>query len=77
VTLASARVTRFTPVAVTLGRGSGSIRSGGWGTTWLRFSPGVRNRLRRDGRLRLVVYGYAVSIGSAPTVPKAEQLTLT
>jgi PKD repeat protein len=73
VMLAPPRVSRFTPVAVTLARASGSIRSRGWGKVTLRFGSSVR---RRHRPLKLRVLGYAFSRGSARTAPTAELVVL-
>jgi PKD repeat protein len=77
VTLSSARISRFTPVAVTLGRASGSSAGHRWAKAVLRLSPSVRARLRAHRVLKLIVIGYAVAPGSARTVPRARKLTVS
>jgi PKD repeat protein len=76
-TLASAQISRFTPVTVTLGRAAGSSRSDGRGIAVLRLSSSVRARLRGHHALKLMVFGYAVSRGSARTPPRARPLVVS
>jgi PKD repeat protein len=76
VTVASARASRFAPVAVTLAGGSGRVFARGSGTAALRFMPGVRARLEGRGTVKLVAYGYAVSRGSARSAPKTRRFLL-
>lgn len=77
VTVASVGVIRFAPVSATLARAHGEVRSGGSGSAAVRFVPGVRNRLAHHRSLKLLVSGYAISSGSAPSAPAIAQLTLT
>lgn len=77
VTIASAGVTRFAPVPLTLAHGSGRIRAKGTGTATISFIPAIRSRLGRYRHLRLIVSGYAISTGSAPSAPLTASLTLT
>jgi hypothetical protein len=77
VTVSSARVTRFAPVAVTLARGVGRIASQGSGSASIRFIPAARSRLNQRTAIRLIVFGYASSSGSSRSAPRAERLTLS
>lgn len=77
VTVASARATRFAPVAVTLARGSGRISARGTGRVTLRFMPGVAGRLVSQRGIRLLVLGYAVAPGGAPSAPRVHRLVLS
>ncbi len=77
VTVASAGLRRFTPVPVTLAHGSGRIRSKGSGSAAITFIPTIRNGLRRYRSAKLVISGYAISAGSAPSAPKQARFTLT
>jgi hypothetical protein len=77
VTFASAGVTRFAPVPLTLARAIGRIRAKGSGTATINFIPAVRRELRRYRSLKLVVSGYAVGRGTAPSAPRTAKLTLT
>jgi hypothetical protein len=77
VTLSPARVSRFTPVTVTLGRGAASSTTHGRGRAVLRLSPSVRARLRGHRVLKLMVFGYAVSPGSARSAPRSRPLRIS
>ncbi len=77
VTIAGAGVTRFAPVPLALAHAYGRIRSKGSGTATITFITTVRHELHRYRSMRLVVSGYAVSAGSAPSAPLLTRLTLT
>lgn len=64
-------------VPVTLAHAVGRLRSKGAGTTTIRFLAAVRNRLGGYEAVRLVLSGYAVSRGSAPSASRTAGLTLT
>lgn len=70
VTVASAGLTRVTPVTVTLARVTGSIRARGSRTVSIRLSAAIRQRLRHG--VKLVVLGYASSRASARSAPVAK-----
>lgn len=69
-------ITRLDPVALTIARGRGRIRSAGSGTATVTFISKIRSRLRGAKSLRLVISGYAVGPGTAPSRAKVTRLTL-
>lgn len=77
VMLPDDEVGRIDTVPLTLAKGSGRIRSKGSGTTTITFIPAVRKDLARYLKVKLVVSGYAISRGSAPSAPLVAGLTLT
>jgi hypothetical protein len=77
VTVASAQATRFAPVAITLARGTGRIQGRGTGRAILRFMPGVARRLLTQRGIKLLVLGYAVAPGSAPSAPRMRRVVLS
>jgi PKD repeat protein len=77
VTLSAARISRFTPVAVALGKASASSAGHRWESAVLRLDPSVRARLRGHRALRLIVLGYAVSRGSARSAPRTQPLLIS
>jgi hypothetical protein len=77
VTVASAQATRFAPVAITLARGTGRVGARGTGRARLRFMPGVARRLLAQRGVKLLVLGYAVAPGSAPSAPRMRRVVLS
>lgn len=73
LTVSSAGLTRIAPVAVTLARASGRLRSRGWGTVTITLSRAMR-KLRHQQGEKLVLVGYALSRGSARTAPLSKPL---
>lgn len=77
VTVGSAKATRFAPVAITLARGTGRVGARGTGRATLRFMSGVARRLLGQHGIKLLVLGYAVARGSAPSAPRMRRVVLS
>lgn len=71
VTTTSTRLAHAGSVPLTLGRGAGALDGAGTGTATVTLADVPPALLHRHGGLKLVIAGYAVSSGSAPSTPQA------